>query len=151
MAGKQPTDRTHFCEAHDSVSAYGVFSHRHTAEIEQGLGAGVTFVPHLIPIHRGILESIYAPIRPGVTQKVIAEAYTGAYGDAPFVRLTGSTLPEIKHVTHTNFCDIGWQVDESRRRLVIVSVIDNLVKGAAGQAVQNLNILLGIDERTGLL
>ena len=69
----------------------------------------------------------------------------------PFVRLTGTDLPEIKHVAHTNFCDVGWKVDESRRRVVLVAVLDNLVKGAAGSAVQNLNVLLGLDERTGLL
>jgi N-acetyl-gamma-glutamyl-phosphate reductase len=74
-----------------------------------------------------------------------------AYKDAPFVRLTGSALPEIKHVVHTNFCDIGWKVDAERGRIVLVAVIDNLVKGAAGSAVQNLNVLLGLDERTGLL
>ena len=74
-----------------------------------------------------------------------------AYADAPFVRLTGTTLPEIKHVVHTNFCDVGWRVDEERSRIVLVAVIDNLVKGAAGSAVQNLNIALGLDERTGLL
>jgi N-acetyl-gamma-glutamyl-phosphate reductase len=149
-AGKKPSERTHFCEAHDSVSAYGVFAHRHGAEIEQGVGH-VTFVPHLIPITRGILESIYAQVPDGVTDEAIAGAYTRAYGSAPFVRITGGALPEIKHVTHTNFCDVGWKLDASRRRLLVVSVIDNLVKGAAGQAVQNLNVLLGLDERTGLL
>ena len=74
-----------------------------------------------------------------------------AYADAPFVRLTGDALPEIKHVVHTNFCDIGWKVDETRRRVVLVSVIDNLVKGAAGQAVQNMNVMLGLKETSGLL
>ena len=81
----------------------------------------------------------------------VEDALKGAHGDAPFVRLTGADLPEIKHVAHTNFCDIGWKVDEARRRVVLVAVIDNLVKGAAGSAVQNLNVLLGLDERTGLL
>ena len=83
--------------------------------------------------------------------KEIDAALKAAHGEAPFVRLTGADLPEIKHVAHTNFCDIGWKVDESRRRVVLVAVIDNLVKGAAGSAVQNLNVLLGLDERTGLL
>jgi len=150
-AGKQSTERTHFSENHGSVAAYSVYSHRHVAEIEQGLGTSVTFVPHLVPLDRGILESIYVVLRAGATEENVADAYAQAYGEAPFVRLTGSALPEIKHVTHTNFCDIGWQVDEVRRRLVLISVIDNLIKGASGQAVQNLNILLGIDERTGLL
>jgi N-acetyl-gamma-glutamyl-phosphate reductase len=150
-AGKAPSDRTHFCENHGSVAAYGVFSHRHTAEMEQELGTPVTFVPHLVPLDRGILETIYVTLRRGATESEVADALQRAYASAPFVRLTGNDLPEIKHVAYSNFCDIGWRVDEVRVRLVIISVLDNLVKGAAGQAVQNLNILLGLDERTGLL
>jgi N-acetyl-gamma-glutamyl-phosphate reductase len=150
-AGKAPSERTHFSENHGSVAAYGLFSHRHNAEIEQELGTTVTFVPHLVPLDRGILETIYASVKPGTTEAQIAGALRTAYADAPFVRLTGGTLPEIKHVAHTNFCDIGWKLDEPTQRLVLVSVLDNLVKGAAGQAVQNLNIVLGLDERTGLL
>ena len=150
-AGKTPSDRTHFCENHGSVAAYGVFSHRHTAEIEQELATGVTFVPHLVPLDRGILETIYTSLRRGTTEGQVAGALQDAYASAPFVRLTGTELPEIKHVAYTNFCDIGWRVDETRGRLVLVSVLDNLLKGAAGQAVQNLNLILGLDERTGLL
>jgi N-acetyl-gamma-glutamyl-phosphate reductase len=149
-AGKTPSDRTHFSENHGSVAAYAVFRHRHTAEIEQELGAQVPFVPHLVPLDSGFLETIYASLRPGTTDAQVSAALQAAYADAPFVRLTGSTLPEIKHVAHTNFCDIGWTVDEAGARIVLVSVIDNLIKGAAGSAVQNLNVLLGIDERTGL-
>ena len=89
------------------------------------------------------------PLPPPEAQ--VAEVLQHAYANAPFVRLTGGTLPEIKHVAHTNFCDIGWKVDAENGRIVLVAVIDNLVKGAAGSAVQNLNILLGLDERTGLL
>jgi N-acetyl-gamma-glutamyl-phosphate reductase len=150
-AGKAATERTHFSENHGSVAAYGIFSHRHTAEIEQELSAGVTFVPHLVPLDRGILETIYANLRRGTTAAQIGELLTAAYAAAPFVRLTGDALPEIKHVAHTNFCDIGWKVDEERGRIVLVAVLDNLVKGAAGSAVQNLNVMLGLDERTGLL
>jgi N-acetyl-gamma-glutamyl-phosphate reductase len=150
-AGKTPSDRTHFSENHGSVSAYGIFSHRHTAEIEQELGMPVTFVPHLVPLDRGILETIYATLTPGTTDAQVQLALETAYADAPFVRLTGAALPEIKHVAHTNFCDIGWKVDVEGGRIVLVAVLDNLVKGAAGSAVQNLNILLGLDERTGLL
>jgi len=150
-AGKTPSDRTHFSENHGSVAAYSVFSHRHTAEIEQELGTAVTFVPHLVPLDRGILETIYSTLTPGTTAQQVADALTSAYVDAPFVRLTGSQLPEIKHVAHTNFCDIGWSVDQPSARIVLVAVIDNLVKGAAGSAVQNLNVMLGLDERTGLL
>jgi N-acetyl-gamma-glutamyl-phosphate reductase len=150
-AGKTPSERTHFSENHGSVAAYGVFSHRHTAEIEQELGTVVTFVPHLVPLDRGILETIYSTLRPQTTESQVSDTLHAAYADAPFVRLTGGVLPEIKHVAHTNFCDIGWKVDPARGRIVLVAVIDNLVKGAAGSAVQNLNIMLGIDERTGLL
>jgi N-acetyl-gamma-glutamyl-phosphate reductase len=150
-AGKTPSDRTHFSENHGSVAAYAVFSHRHTAEIEQELGTNVTFVPHLVPLDRGILETIYATLTPGTTAQQVGDALTSAYADAPFVRLTGNQLPEIKHVAHTNFCDIGWTVDQQGARIVLVAVIDNLVKGAAGSAVQNLNVMLGVDERMGLL
>jgi N-acetyl-gamma-glutamyl-phosphate reductase len=150
-AGKTPSERTHFSENHGSVAAYSVFSHRHTAEIEQELERPVTFVPHLVPLDRGILETIYGTLEPGTTEQQVADAFTAAYANAPFVRLTGGTLPEIKHVAHTNFCDIGWKVDTAGNRIVLVAVIDNLLKGAAGSAVQNLNVLLGLDERTGLL
>jgi N-acetyl-gamma-glutamyl-phosphate reductase len=150
-AGKAPSERTHFSENHGSVAAYGVFSHRHNAEIEQELSTAVTFVPHLVPLDRGILETIYTSLVPGTTEAQVASTMEAAYAHAPFVRLTGGTLPEIKHVAHTNFCDVGWKVDEATARIVLVSVLDNLVKGAAGQAVQNLNIVLGLDERTGLL
>jgi N-acetyl-gamma-glutamyl-phosphate reductase len=150
-AGKAASDRTHFSENHGSVAAYGVFSHRHAPEIEQELGIPVTFVPHLVPLDRGILETIYVSLVPGTTENRIAAVLQAAYADAPFVRLTGGALPEIKHVAHTNFCDIGWKVDEPTGRLVLVACLDNLVKGAAGQAVQAFNLALGLDERAGLL
>ena len=150
-AGKTPSERTHFSENHGSVSAYGIFSHRHTAEIEQELKRPVTFVPHLVPLDRGILETIYVSLHCGTTEAQVTEALQRAYAAAPFVRLTGGALPEIKHVAYTNFCDIGWKVDAAHGRLALVSVLDNLLKGAAGQAVQNLNIMLDLDECTGLL
>ena len=150
-AGRAPSDRTHFSENHGSVSAYGIFGHRHVAEMEQELGAAVTFVPHLVPLDRGILETIYLHVKSGVTAEQIADAFTAAYKDEPFVRLTGDALPEIKHVAYTNFCDIGWRVDPGTRRVVIVACLDNLVKGAAGQALQNFNVACGFEERTGLL
>ena len=149
-AGKKPSERTHFSEADGNIAAYGVFGHRHQPEIEQELGAPVVFVPHYVPLDRGILETIFGRLRPGTTAERVADVMEAAYRDVPFVRLTGETLPEIKHVAHTNFCDIGWRVDGSGR-LLMVSVIDNLLKGAAGQAIQNLNVALGLDERTGLL
>jgi N-acetyl-gamma-glutamyl-phosphate reductase len=150
-AGRAPNDRTHFSENHGSVAAYAVLGHRHVAEMEQELGAMITFVPHLVPLDRGILETIYVKTTPGTTAEAIADALTSAYAAEPFVRLTGDALPEIKHVAWTNFCDIGWRFDPPSRRLVIVSCIDNLVKGAAGQAVQNFNVACGFDERTALL
>ena len=149
-AGKTPTERTHFSECHGSLSVYGVFNHRHAAEIEQELGARITFVPHLLPIDRGILETIYATLQHDVDEAAIGAALHAAYDGSPFVRLTGSDLPEIKHVAHTNFCDIGWRVNAETRQLVMVVCIDNLVKGAAGQAVQNFNVAFGFDEKTGL-
>ena len=149
-AGKTPSERTHFSECHGSIAAYGVFAHRHAAEIEQEVGMPVTFVPHLVPLDRGILETIYARLKPGVGADEIGAALTRAYAHSPFVRLTGSDLPEIKHVAHTNYCDIGWRVDRVGGQLVMVSVIDNLVKGAAGQAIQNFNVAYGFDETLGL-
>jgi N-acetyl-gamma-glutamyl-phosphate reductase len=166
-AGRTPNVRTHFSECHGSVSAYGVFDHRHAAEIEQGLFAALsrphqpdvakpsgtgalTFVPHLVPLDRGMLATIYVRLAPGTTPEAVGDVFERAYADATFVRLVGPELPAIKHVAYTNFCDIGWRVDPSGRA-VIVSVIDNLVKGAAGQAVQNMNVMLDLDERTGLL
>jgi N-acetyl-gamma-glutamyl-phosphate reductase len=149
-AGKTPSERTHFSECHGSMSAYGVFNHRHGVEIEQGVGRTVTFTPHLVPLDRGILSTIYVRVAPGTTEEALGDVYEHAYSGATFVRLVGASLPEIKHVAHTNFCDIGWRVDPSGRA-ILVSVIDNLLKGASGQAVQNLNVMLGIDERTALL
>jgi N-acetyl-gamma-glutamyl-phosphate reductase len=158
-AGKTPSERTHFSEVHGSVAAYGVFGHRHGAEIEQGVAAAegaqagmhaVNFVPHLMPLDRGILATIYFRVAPGTTDDALASTFERAYAGAPFIRLVGAALPEIKHVAHTNFCDIGWRVDPSGR-VVLVSVIDNLLKGASGQAVQNMNVMLGLDEATGLL
>jgi N-acetyl-gamma-glutamyl-phosphate reductase len=135
---------------HGSMSAYGVLGHRHGAEIEQGVGQEVTFTPHLVPLDRGILATIYARVAPGTSEEAIGDVLQRAYAAAPFVRLVGSALPEIKHVAHTNFCDIGWKVSPTGR-LVLVSVIDNLVKGASGQAVQNLNLMIGAPETAGLL
>lgn len=149
-AGKAPSDRTHFCENHGSVAAYGLFGHRHTAEMIQFLGREVTFTPHLVPLDRGILSTMYARLAPGVTAARVTETLEAAHARSPFVRLTGDSLPEIRHVAYTNFCDIGWRVDEATGRIILVSVIDNLLKGAAGQGVQNFNVLVGLDETTGL-
>lgn len=150
-AGKAPSERTHFSENHGSVAAYKAFAHRHVPEMEQALDRTVTFVPHLVPLDRGILSTAYARLVPGTTPSQVAEAFEAAYAAEPFVRLTGQQLPEIKHVAWSNFCDIGWEVDADTGRVVVVSVIDNLLKGAAGSAVQNFNVAVGVDERAGLL
>jgi N-acetyl-gamma-glutamyl-phosphate reductase len=149
-AGKTPTERTHFSEIHGSMAAYGVFAHRHAAEIEQEVGLPVTFVPHLVPLDRGILETIYARLRPGVGAADVKRALETAYAESAFVRVTGSDLPEIKHVAHTNFCDIGWRISPDGTQIVMVACIDNLVKGAAGQAIQNFNVAFGLPEALGL-
>ena len=149
-AGRTPSERTHFSEVHGSMSAYGVFGHRHGAEIEQGLGRQVTFTPHLAPLDRGILATIYVRVSDGTSEETLSDIYAAAYDGATFVRPVGAALPEIKHVAHTNFCDIGWRVDPSGRA-ILISVIDNLLKGASGQAVQNMNVMLGLPETTGLL
>ena len=149
-AGKGASERTHFSENHGSVAAYGLFGHRHTPEMEQALGLPVTFTPHLVPLDRGILATVYARLKPGVTAAQVGQTLREAYAHAYFVRLTGDRLPEIKHVVHTNFCDIGWKVDEATGRVIVVAVLDNLLKGAAGQAVQHFNLMCGFPEHEGL-
>jgi N-acetyl-gamma-glutamyl-phosphate reductase len=110
----------------------------------------VTFTPHLVPLDRGILSTIYVRVAPGTTDYDINEVFTDAYGGEPFMRVVGGALPQINHVAHTNFCDIGWKINPSGR-LVLVSVIDNLLKGASGQAIQNMNVMIGAAETTALL
>ena len=150
-AGKRPSERTHFSECHGNVAAYGIFAHRHAAEIEQELSHPVTFVPHLVPMDRGILETIYAQVRQGTHETDVAKTLKTAYDDMPFVRLTNDVLPEVKHVVGTNFCDIGWKLDKQSGRLVMVTCLDNLIKGAAGQALQNFNVSFDFNECDGLL
>ena len=145
-AGKAPTDRTHFCENHGSVAAYGVFGHRHTPEMAQALGDRlVTFVPHLVPLDRGLMASIHTRLRPGTSTAQVAAAFEAAYAAAPFVRIIMTTARD-QHVAHTNFCDIGWKVDESAG-CSSSARSTTFVKGAAGQAIQNFNLMFGLDER----
>ena len=137
-----------------SVRAYGVPTHRHTPEIAQGLaGLGstprLTFTPHLIPMTRGLIATCYAPLRAGVTAAHVAEAYDATYRDEAFVRVVPA-FPPTKATLGSNWCLVHTVVDEDNRRLVAVGVIDNLVKGAAGQAIQNLNVMCGLPETTGL-
>lgn len=152
-AGKSPTPNTHFSEVAESFKAYSVFKHRHAPEIWQELkGSHLVFTPHLLPINRGILSTIYVKARSSVSEKAVAECLHQAYTGEPFIRLfSPGLLPEIKFVAHTNYCDIGWRFDSGRSMLIMLSAIDNLVKGAAGQALQNMNVMLGLDETAGLL
>jgi len=154
-AGRSEKLANAFCEVNESVKAYGVGTHRHTSEIEQELTFAandtvvVSFTPHLLPIKRGIISTIYATPKDGIVETDIKEAYT-MYKDEPFVQVFDGALPEIKHVTGSNNCAIGYVLDKRAGCLVIVSCLDNLIKGAAGQAVQNMNILCGFDETEGL-
>ena len=147
-----------FCEVADGFRAYKVGgTHRHTPEIEQELSllhgspVRVTFTPHLLPISRGILSTVYARLQPGYTAEAISQLYQEMYADEPFVRLLPpDTLPATQHVRGSNYCDIGFSIDERTGRIIVLSAIDNIVKGAAGQAVQNLNIMHGFEETAGL-
>src|SRR5439155_863359 len=127
-----------------NIAAYGVFGHRHQPEIEQELGAPVVFVPHYVPLDRGILETIFGRLRPGTTAERVADVMEAAYRDVPFVRLTGETLPEIKHVAHTNFCDIGWRVDGSGRLLMVSVIEKRQVDGLRITDEPTLEIVIGV-------
>ena len=147
-----------YCEVTDGFKAYKVGEHRHTPEIEQELGGlcgrpvVVSFTPHLVPMSRGILSTIYAQLSPGVTAEQITALYVARYGHEPFVRLCpGGSYPATQHLRGANFCDLGFKVDRRTNRIVVLSAIDNLVKGAAGQAVQNMNLVCGFPETEGLL
>jgi len=153
-AGKSPNSTTHFVEVSESFRAYNIFQHRHTPEIVQGLGLpgeSLIFTPHLLPINRGILSTIYLRLKKGMGRREILKLWQSAFETSPFVRVfEGSQLPEIKFVANTPFCDIGCAVDETSGQAIIVSAIDNLLKGAASQALQNANLALGFDERAGM-
>ena len=147
-----------FSECNESVRPYGVPKHRHLSEIEQELSilAGekivIQFTPHLVPVNRGIVTTIYADIAGNVVKMDPAVIFSGAYGDEPFVRLLGDErLPDTKNVVGTNFVDVAWKIDQRTHRLVVMSAIDNIVKGASGQAVQCMNLMLGFPETAGLI
>lgn len=157
-AGRSPALTTHFCEVNDSFKAYRVNEHRHCPEMEEVLQREtnsrvvLTFVPHLVPMTRGMLTTIYADINEKIGSEDIRDCIDRFYADRPFVRLSPcDVLPDTLHVRYTNYCDIGFRIDKRNNRLVLISAIDNLVKGAAGQAVQNMNIMLGIRETAGLM
>ena len=156
-AGRGASLGTHICEVSESFKAYKVNSHRHAPEMagilrqEAGGDARLTFVPHLVPMIRGMLATIYADLIKSVTVDDVLEILGGCYHGRKFVRLfPAGRFPETRFVRGSNFCDIGVAVDTAARRLILVSAIDNLVKGASGQAVQNMNLMFGIDESRGL-
>jgi N-acetyl-gamma-glutamyl-phosphate reductase len=154
-AGKAPTAKTHFMYAADNLSAYAVFGHRHTGELLEQLhlqADQIQFTPHLLPIPRGILSTIYLRLRQPSNATAVTDVLQSFYQHSPLVRLHATpNLPEIQHVVRTNFCDIGFALAADGKRLIMVSCLDNLLKGAAGQAVQNLNLMCGWNEEEGLL
>lgn len=156
-AGRKPVQGNHYPELNEGFHAYKVASHRHTPEIEQTLSklSGekviLTFVPHLLPVNRGILATCYADIKEGVSFSDIRKAYEDFYKDEYFVRLLPDGMcADIHNIKYSNFCDISLHYDSRANKLVACSAIDNMVKGAAGQAIQNMNIIFGLDEKTGL-
>ncbi|HUL17144.1 MAG TPA: N-acetyl-gamma-glutamyl-phosphate reductase [Terriglobales bacterium] len=153
-AGKEPRRDLHFAELDGNFKAYNLFSHRHTPEIleQTGIcGDRLIFSTHLLPLARGILSTIYVSLAEPKTPEGLEALFRKAYAGRPMVRIwKAGALPELQHVAHTNFCDIGFALDPSGRRLIVVSCLDNLGKGAAGQAVQNFNLMLGIEEQTAL-
>jgi N-acetyl-gamma-glutamyl-phosphate reductase len=154
-AGKAPTAKTHFMYAADNLSAYSVFGHRHTGELLEQLhlqSDQIQFTPHLLPIPRGILSTIYIRLKQQTDVATLSGLFQKFYRHSPLVRLYASPLlPEIQHVVRTNFCDLGFVLAADGKRLVMVSCLDNLLKGAAGQAVQNMNLMCGWKEEEGLL
>jgi len=157
-AGRSLAITSHFCEVNESFKAYKVAGHRHNPEMDAILSREVnqqvhlTFVPHLVPMSRGMLTTIYATVAKPLQAEDIRHCLATAYADCKFIRLCPEgRFPDTLHVKGTNYCDIGFRLDKRTNRLIIISAIDNLVKGAAGQAVQNMNIMLGLDEATGLL
>ena len=153
-AGKEATSRTHFVSVADNLSAYGVFKHRHLGEMLEQLelkSDELMFTPHLLPIPRGILSTIYVHLSRTMTTTELEGVYRKFYGGQRWVRVfSPPQLPEIQYSLHSNHCDIGFCLADDGRRLVIVSCVDNLLKGAAGQAVQNMNVMYGWDEAEGL-
>ncbi len=154
-AGKEPTAKTHFMYAADNLSAYGLWKHRHTGELREQLrltDAQIVFTPHLLPIPRGILSTMYVRFREHMTLAAFEQCFTQFFAGRKLVRLfKAPELPQIQYVERTNFCDIGVSLADDGRRAILVACLDNLLKGAAGQAVQNWNLMRGWPEAEGLL
>lgn len=156
-AGRSVNVPTHFTECNESFKAYGIASHRHTPEIEEQLGklsgsdVMLNFTPHLVPMNRGILTTAYAKLKEKKTYDEIKEIYSKYYKDEYFVRVTKEGIfPETKWVKGSNFCDVGIKIDERTGRIIVIGAIDNMIKGSAGQALQNMNLMFGFDEKEGL-
>ncbi len=152
-AGKAPTAKTHYMAAADNLSAYGAFTHRHVGELLEQIGLDaneIIFTPHLLPIPRGILSTIYVHFHEAQTRAGLARIYHDFFAGSPMIRLYDAALPQIQYSVRTNYADIGFQLAADGRRAVIVSCLDNLLKGASGQAVQNLNVMFGWPEAEGL-
>lgn len=153
-AGRAPASHTHFVSVADNCSAYSVFNHRHLGEMAEQLDlkeAELTFTPHLLPIPRGILSTIYVHLKRAMKPEEVESCLRDFYSGKHWVRVFATPkLPQLQFSRHTNFCDLGFCLAEDGRRLVLISCIDNLLKGAAGQAVQNMNLMYGWDEREGL-
>ena len=157
-AGRNPTSTNHFCEVYENFQAYKINQHQHMPEIEEVISkaanekVNITFVPHLLPVLRGILATIYVEKKVGVSSEDIIRAFKATYAPEPFVRLmSAGQFPQTKNVEYTNFCDIGIWTDDSSSRVIIMSAIDNFIKGASGQAIQNMNICCGLEENVGLI
>jgi N-acetyl-gamma-glutamyl-phosphate reductase len=154
-AGRAPSGKLHFPEVNENCRAYGVFSHRHVPEMLQALDLGekdFIFTPHLLPITRGILSTVYVRLNGQRTLDQVVSLFRQFYEPSPLVRVyEGGSLPEIQAVAHTQFADLGFALDEATRRLIVVSALDNLGKGAAGQAVQNMNLMFGFPQELGLV
>ncbi len=157
-AGRGAKVNNLYCEVNENIKAYGVASHRHTPEIEEQLSYAcgrdvvLSFTPHLVPMNRGILVTAYANLLPGVSEEQIRNAYETQYKGEPFIRLlAGKTPPETRWVEGSNYVDINYVVDPRTNRVVMMGALDNLIKGAAGQAVQNMNLLFGFEETEGLM
>jgi N-acetyl-gamma-glutamyl-phosphate reductase len=156
-AGRSAVENMIFSEVNESVRAYKVGNHQHIPEIKfylkqfSGSSPSFTFIPHLLPVTRGIYTSISAKLPDGVTEEKISKAYEKFYAESPFIRLLYPEIPEMKDVVYTNFCDIGFKTFNEGNSLVVFSTIDNLIKGAAGQAIQNMNIMFDLETTAGLL
>lgn len=153
-AGHRPAANTHFVEVHENFKAYAVLRHRHVPEMLQALGLSLGdffFTAHLLPVTRGILSTMYVKLRRAWTRDELLALYRGRYPEGGFIRVRESGAPNLRDVQETNYCDIYLTVDESGTRAVVISCLDNLVKGAAGQAIQNMNLMLGLEMNQGLV